>query len=718
MKQRVCMLGICGAGMAPLAIYLSMRGYSVYGWDDVVTTEIKDMLIANKVVFLPSKKMPPCCDIIVRSSAINVDNDEICQEAIKNGIPILRRGEFLERVSKDRKLLAIVGSHGKTSVTANCIEILSASGYSFDYVLGGFFQKNKILPAWYNDDSEWLVAEIDESDGTMENFSPECTIALNYDDDHIVNYGGHDGLVRAFRDLFDRTRSKIVVPSDEPIFSQLGKEFPEKFISIENLNVQDFVLRNQEISKYALEAIFGREFVVPEKFYGVKRRNDVLLQNEKYVFIHDYAHHPTELEALLRLTKACYPECDVNIIFQPHRLSRTKQYFKEFAAILASFDRVAVVEVYTAFEKEIEGVGSELIYRCLQHDDKCMITLCDFDQQIQAFYAKILKNDRSQVVLFVGAGNILKYATRYVSNLAFNIAENILGKYSINFEKNKDITKYFSIHVKSTAKLFVEPKSINELKQVLSVCRDFNLKYLVLGNGTKLLPPDDIINCVVIHLEGSVWNDIEWISDNIVRCGAGTRIQELCRYVSDRGYVGIEKLSYIPCCIGGAIIMNSGSHGQSISDKLVSIETLDMDGNFHVIERSALHFGYRRSVFPVGHVIIGATFAFDEKMPESYFKNISQELLKWRILHQPKGGSFGSVFKNGEDYCAGALIDKCELKGFSFGGAKFSDEHANFIVNHDNASSQDIESLIDLARYEVFNAFGKFLTTEINILRG
>ena len=124
MKQRVCMLGVCGAGMAPLAIYLSMRGYFVYGWDDVVNAQIKDLLIANKVVFLPSKIMPPNCDIVVRSSAINIDNDVICQEAIKNDIPILRRGEFLSRICNDRKLLAIVGSHGKTSVTADCIEIL------------------------------------------------------------------------------------------------------------------------------------------------------------------------------------------------------------------------------------------------------------------------------------------------------------------------------------------------------------------------------------------------------------------------------------------------------------------------------------------------------------------------------------------------------------------------------------------------------------------
>lgn len=717
MKQRVCMLGICGAGMAPLAIYLSMRGYSVYGWDDVVNLKIKDLLINNKVIFLPSKIIPPYCDIVVRSSAINVDNDVICQEAIKNDIPILRRGEFLARVCSDRKLLAVVGSHGKTSVTANCIDILKANGYTFDYVLGGFFQSNKISPSMYNVDSEWLVAEIDESDGTMENFSPECTIALNYDDDHIVNYGGHDRLVNAFRDLFARTKSNVIVPSEDRVFTTLGKKFIEKFVSIENLPVQDFTLRNQEIAKFALETIFQQSFVMPEQFCGVQRRNDILLKDDKCIFIHDYAHHPTELEALLRFVRSRYCGYDINIIFQPHRLSRTKQYFKEFASILDGFDRVAVVELYTAFEDKIEGVSSDLVYQCLQHDDKCMIALRDFDQQIQAFYEKILKNDHKQVVLFVGAGNILKHATRYVSNLAFNIADNILKKYSINSEKNKDIAKYFSIRIKSTAKLFVEPKSIDELKRVLNICKNLNLKYVVLGNGTKLLPPDDIINCVVVHLNGAVWNDVEWKSDNVVRCGAGVRIQEFCRCVSDMGYIGIEKLAYIPCCIGGAIIMNAGSHEQAISDKLVSIETLDMDGNFHVIERSALRFGYRKSVFPAGHVIIGATFAFDEKMPESYFKNVSQELLKWRILHQPKVGSFGSVFKNGEDYCAGALIDRCGLKGFSVGGAKISDQHANFIINHNNASSKDVESLIDLARYEVFNVFGKFLNTEINLLR-
>ena len=132
------MIGVCGAGMAPLAIYLSQRGYEVFGFDDNVDFHIKDMLTANKVIFLPKKETPPCCNYVVRSSAIDESTDPICQMAKELSLPIFRRGEFLAKVCEGRKVLAVVGSHGKTSVSGSCVEILRHNGVVFDYVIGEF----------------------------------------------------------------------------------------------------------------------------------------------------------------------------------------------------------------------------------------------------------------------------------------------------------------------------------------------------------------------------------------------------------------------------------------------------------------------------------------------------------------------------------------------------------------------------------------------------
>ncbi|MDR2629163.1 MAG: Mur ligase domain-containing protein, partial [Puniceicoccales bacterium] len=168
MSKNICMLGICGAGMAPLAIYLAQRGDVVYGWDDYVNLPIKDLLVSQRVIFMPEQVLPPNCDYVVRSSAVNEQGDSICQRAKKAGIEIFRRGEFLAKICRDRKLLAIVGSHGKTSVSGACVEILRHNGLTFDYVVGGFFKGNEISPSAYDEKSEWIVAEVDESDGTIE----------------------------------------------------------------------------------------------------------------------------------------------------------------------------------------------------------------------------------------------------------------------------------------------------------------------------------------------------------------------------------------------------------------------------------------------------------------------------------------------------------------------------------------------------------------------
>ncbi|MDR2737620.1 MAG: Mur ligase domain-containing protein, partial [Puniceicoccales bacterium] len=379
MYKNICMIGVCGAGMAPLSIYLALRGHVVYGWDDHANLEIKDLLLSYGVIFMPTKSLPPHCDCVVRSSAINVQTDEICNLALGRGICILRRGEFLAKICQGKKLLAVVGSHGKTSVTGNCAEILRASGMPFDFIVGGFFRGNEISPAGYDVEAEWIVAEVDESDGTMANFSPECTVAMNYDDDHVVNYGSRDNFLKAFEDLFARTRSKIFVPDDDATFTAIASKFADKHIAIKNLSSLDFEDRNRKIALFCLSNVFEKKFNPPEGFIGIQRRNDTMLRIGKFVFLNDYAHHPTEIRALLRYAKACYAGYELNIVFQPHRLTRTKQYFAEFAEVLDAFDRQFIVELYAAFEEKIDGVSSKLVFDNMKSEDKAFLTLANFN---------------------------------------------------------------------------------------------------------------------------------------------------------------------------------------------------------------------------------------------------------------------------------------------------------------------------------------------------
>ena len=710
------MIGVCGAGMAPLAIYLSQRGYEVFGFDDNVDFHIKDMLTANKVIFLPKKETPPCCNYVVRSSAIDESTDPICQMAKELSLPIFRRGEFLAKVCEGRKVLAVVGSHGKTSVSGSCVEILRHNGVMFDYVIGGFFKKNALLPAQHTDGSDWIVVEVDESDGTMKEFCPECTIALNYDDDHICNYGGRDGLMAAFHDLFARTSSKIFVQEGEEIFSKMTESFPKKLKKITRLETEDFNKRNHEIAAFCTREIFNKNLAIPDEFVGIKRRNDVMLTTDKLVMINDYAHHPTELEALLKYARNFYADCDINIIFQPHRMSRTKQYFKELAAALDKFDRAVVVELYTAFEKKIDGVSSNLVFDAMISKSKQLFSLKSFQDDVKKFCQDLAKKEKKQLVLFVGAGNILKEAKIFVANLSTDMLVTKLISDGIKLSVDKDVTNLFSIRVKTKAKVLVEPKNEDELKLVLSACRQFNIMSTIIGNGTNVLPPD-IINGAVIKLVGNHWGCMEFVDDKAVYCACGVQISDFCKFVSQRNFCGIEKICFIPGCVAGAICMNAGSYGQTISDCLISVRVMDDRGNVHVLKKDEIDFSYRHSSIPNGYIILGATFLFSKKMPDEYFKKICNDLINSRRAAQPFGPTFGSVFKNQKNSSSGELIDKCGLKGKKISGAEISEKHANFIINNGRASSSSVEQLIDTARYEVFNKFGKFLETEVKILR-
>jgi UDP-N-acetylmuramate dehydrogenase len=195
-------------------------------------------------------------------------------------------------------------------------------------------------------------------------------------------------------------------------------------------------------------------------------------------------------------------------------------------------------------------------------------------------------------------------------------------------------------------------------------------------------------------------------------------MRDFYNLVREKCYVGAEKLFHIPCSIGGAIAMNAGSHGQSISDTVLSVDIMDAGGRVYTAGKDELNFGYRTASIPRNHVVIGATFRFDDREPDDeYFQRNSDELVEFRKTRQPKGPNFGSVFKNCADSSAGELIDRAGLKGRTIGGAVISEVHANFIVNRGQASSKDIEKLIDLMRYEVYSKLKKLLQTEVKFLR-
>lgn len=599
--QNILMIGVSGAGMAPLAIYLSEIGFNVYGWDDFPDLNVKDMLIRHRVVFMPDTELPHRCDCVVVSSAANIEANEACVHAKKLSRNIFRRGEFLAEIIRHKKLLAVVGSHGKTSVCARISQILTASSRYFDYIVGGFFKDDSVAPAKYHPCSEWIVAEIDESDGTIGSFSPEITVALNYDDDHIVNYRDSNGLKSAFRNLFARTKSKVYVTADHGVFRQMAPEVSEKYSILEGLPKENFVGRNNQISDRIAKDVFGVTRGSNYKFSGVKRRNDLMCKIGNITFVQDYAHHPTEVEAILTYARSHYPHNRITVVFQPHRASRTSQYFRKFANVLQKFDSIILVEVYCAFEERLEGISSKLIYDILKNDHRLFVrNINDLGNELGISCAS-LEGNEDHLILFACAGDLLKYAQLFVSEYRANVISNELGEDICS--KNVPLKAKTSFGCSATARTFIEPRSDEDLVKVLHTCEDLNLDYTLLAGGSNVIFPEGIYGKAVVKLSGEYWQQIEFLSEEYLRASAGAKLSDVHRAAHERGFKCFEFLECIPETVGGAVVMNVGAHGHSISEFVSKVHGLGSSGITKIFSNEDCKFGYRSSNFSPKAVI-------------------------------------------------------------------------------------------------------------------
>ena len=202
-------VGIAGMGVGPLAIYLAQLGFAVSGEDDAMTEAMGVQLTREKIVLTSAGSLPSDCDLVVCSSAISTKHPAFVAAAARK-LPLVRRGELLAEVVRDKKLVAICGSHGKTTTTAMLITALRRANFPAGYVLGGLFNDEVLAPSRAGS-NEWLVAEVDESDGTIDRFAPEITVAVNLDWDHPDYYRQLEDLETTFLALLMRTRRAVLI---------------------------------------------------------------------------------------------------------------------------------------------------------------------------------------------------------------------------------------------------------------------------------------------------------------------------------------------------------------------------------------------------------------------------------------------------------------------------------------------------------------------------
>lgn len=280
--------------------------------------------------------------------------------------------------------------------------------------------------------------------------------------------------------------------------------------------------------------------------------------------------------------------------------------------------------------------------------------------------------------------------------------------------ENVLLSEYSTFRIGGPARYLIEVDNAEDLKKVIQKVLELNLQFIVIGGGSNILFSSKGYNGLVIVFKS---NNTFSINDNLIEVNASVSLNYLVNKLNN--YTGLEWAVGIPGTVAGAINGNAGAFGGEMSELIKQVKVLEIKDN-QIIEKDFskedCKFSYRNSIFKNNPnlIITSAILELKKDNEENVKQKIKNNLSK-RMSKQPKGFSIGSIFKNGEDFFAGELIEKAGLKGLQIGDAKISDEHANFIINLGKATSDDVLELIKIVKKEVKEKFSIDLEEEIKI---
>ncbi len=432
-------IGIGGIGMGTLASLLQEKGHKISGSDlrdNVLTSRLRakgaEIAIGHK------KENVQNPDCVVLSSAINIDNPEL-QQARAKGVSIVHRAKLLAEVMAEKRLIAVAGAHGKTTTSSMVSCVLRDAGLQPTLAVGGIMNNGDMSADLGQ--GEYCVAEVDESDGSFLHFHPFYSIVTNVDFEHMEYYKTWDNMLGAYAQFLGQTHpqgSVIACGDDAHLRKMIQQEkIPSVtygFSSGNDLTARDVCFDQGDarflccergvclgaielrvpgmhnianaLAVVALSRLIKLDFVTVQKslkeFSGVQRRFTRRGEINNILFIDDYAHHPTEIQATLAAARLLGRK-RVIAIFQPHRFSRLKFLQKEFIASLQDCDYLILTDVYAASEEPIAGVDASTLHQQLKDREGRTVVYLHYDQIAEHVRAVARPGD---LVITLGAGNI------------------------------------------------------------------------------------------------------------------------------------------------------------------------------------------------------------------------------------------------------------------------------------------------------------------------
>ena len=444
---RVHFVGIGGVGMSGIAEVLCTLGYQVSGSDNAdnaTTRRLASLGIALHRGHAAANVLDADC--VVVSSAIKPDNPEL-MEARAQRIPVVPRAEMLAELMRFKRGIAVAGTHGKTTTTSLLASVLAEGGMDPTFVIGG-----QLLAAGANarlGKGDWLVAEADESDGSFLRLNPAVAIVTNIDADHLENYGGDFARVKAaFSEFLHRLPfyGLAVLCIDDEEVAALAEATPRHVVTYgfhadADVRADDvrqqgarmhFTLCLPDGSRTACTlALPGRHNVqnalaaaavgwqlgvdnaaiarALEQFAGIGRRFNQLAKlplagGGDVVLVDDYGHHPKELAAVFDAARGGWGDKRLVVAFQPHRYSRTRDLFDDFAAVLSTVDALVLTEVYPAGEAPIAGADAKALARSIRTRGRVDPVVVGGAGDLREALAGVLRD--GDLLLMMGAGDI------------------------------------------------------------------------------------------------------------------------------------------------------------------------------------------------------------------------------------------------------------------------------------------------------------------------
>jgi UDP-N-acetylmuramate--alanine ligase len=438
--HNVYFLGIGGIGMSALARYFKTLGKNVAGYDRVskpLTAELInegiDIHFDDNIDKIPYDFRDNVYTLVVYTPAIPKELDEL-NFFRANGFSIKKRSEVLGMISREKRCIAVAGTHGKTTITTMIAHLMRQSRMGCNAFLGGI-SKNYKTNYLVDKESKYVVVEADEFDRSFLKLNPQEAIITAVDADHLDIYFDEFDLKDAFKQFIEQINpgGKLVIKSsldfaipprdDIEVYTYSlndNADFKAENIRIENgLYVFDFIgikgkiknltlglpgLLNVEnaiaaIAMASLSGVHNDEiFNSLSKFSGIQRRFDYQVQRDDFVYIDDYAHHPEELKASINSARELFKDKKITGIFQPHLYTRTRDFASGFAESLELLDEIILLDIYPAREEPIPGVTSEIILDKIKNKNK---TWCKKEDLLS-----ILKNKELEVLMTLGAGDI------------------------------------------------------------------------------------------------------------------------------------------------------------------------------------------------------------------------------------------------------------------------------------------------------------------------